>query len=348
MNPQLTDDAVAALPLHAGRAELLEEIMQTPVLDDRPLATPDTRRRRGWLAPVAAAAAVAVLAGGTAWWAGARGPDPETAPPVAGGGPATAGAPADAYRAVLDAEGWTVEDVYDDAKQDTGDIGYSKDGASLEVDWYPAAGYESRYDDRRHITDPPSDGSPVDLLGLPSSMWAYSADDHTVIRPVENGHFLEVRGSGLTEQQYVALLGQLRLVDADGFEAALPEGYVTTSERRGQIDEMLDGIAQVAKPLLPAGMDRSSITSDQTDPYHLGADVTGQVACAWVGQFAEATRAGDEFAAQRAVGVMETSYRWPVLKQMDARGDWPEWIWSMADEMTAGQVPPGWRQSCAD
>ena len=61
MNPQLTDDAVAALPLHAGRAELLEEIMQTPVLDDRPLATPDTRRRRGWLAPVAAAAAICLF-----------------------------------------------------------------------------------------------------------------------------------------------------------------------------------------------------------------------------------------------------------------------------------------------
>lgn len=343
MNANLTDDAVAALPIHAGRAELLEEIMQTPVLDDRPAASPDARRRRGWLAPVAAAAAVAVLAAGTAWWAGQHGPDPEPAPPVAGGP-----VPGDAFRAVLDAEGWTVEDVYDDAKYDTGDIGYSKGDASLEIDWYPASGYDSRYDDRRHITDPPSDGTSVDLLGLPASMWAYSADDHTVIRSVENGHFLEVRGSGLTEEQYVALLGDLRLVDADGFEAALPNDYVTDAERDSRIDAMLDGIDRVAEPLLPAGMDRSSITSDQSDPYHLGADVTGQIACAWVAQFAEAKRSGDEFAAEQAVGVMETSYNWPVLKQMNDRGDWPEWIWSMADDLSHHQVPPGWQPSCAD
>ena len=118
---------------------------------------------------------MAVLAGGTAWWAGARS---RTRRPAAGGGrgPATAGAPADAYRAVLDAEGWTVGDVYDDAKQDTGDIGCNRTVASLEVDWYPATGYDSRCDDRRRITDPPSDGSPVDLLRLPSSTWAYSAE----------------------------------------------------------------------------------------------------------------------------------------------------------------------------
>ena len=49
MNPKLTDDAVADLPLHHGRAELLEEIMRTPVLDDRPVRAERPRRvvRRG-------------------------------------------------------------------------------------------------------------------------------------------------------------------------------------------------------------------------------------------------------------------------------------------------------------
>ena len=341
MNHPLTDDAVAALPLHHGRAELLEEIMRTPVLDDRPVDTPREHPRRGWLVPAAAAAAVAVLAAGSAWWASSTGPDDVSAPQVA------AVVPADAYRAVLDDEGWTVEDVYDDVEQGTGDIGYSMGGASVQIDWYPASGYDARYDDRRHLTDPPSDDTPVDLLGLGSSMWAYSDQDHTVIRPVENGHFLEVRGSGLTEQQYVDLLGRLRLVDLEEFEAALPDEFATSTERDARVSAILDGIEAQAGTLLPDGVARSSITSEQSDPYHLGADVTGQVACAWVGQFAQAQRTGDESAAEQAAGVMETSYRWPVLKQMDARGDWSEWIWSMADDLDAGRVPPGWQQSCA-
>ncbi|WP_395657191.1 hypothetical protein [Nocardioides sp.] len=347
MNPKLTDDAVADLPLHHGRAELLEEIMRSPALDDRPVAAPETRRRHSWLAPVAAAATVAALAAGSAWWASSGGPDPESTP-VAGGG-AQAGAPAGpdgAYRAVLEADGWTLESAYTDPTYETGEIGYAQGDRTLEIDWYPASDYDSRYDDRRHITDPPSDGTPVDVLGLRGSMWAYSADDHTVIRPVEHGHYLEVRGSGMDQQEYVALLRELRLVDADGFDAALPDGFVSNAERSSQIDAILDGIEAKAGTLLPAGVPRASITSDQSDPYQLGAEVTGQVACAWVGQFAEAKRTGDEFALQEAVGVMETAYRWPVLDEMNDRGDWPEWIWSMVDDMDAGRVPPGWQQSC--
>ena len=73
MIPKLTDDAISRLPLEAGRAELLEEIMSTvaPDRQNDTLAEPSghpTSRRTRWVAPLAAAAVVAGLAGGTVWW----------------------------------------------------------------------------------------------------------------------------------------------------------------------------------------------------------------------------------------------------------------------------------------
>ena len=65
-----TDEAVAALPLAQGRAELLEEIMSTPSADT-PTATaptrPDRPSPRRWAVPLAAAAAVAALAAAPLW-----------------------------------------------------------------------------------------------------------------------------------------------------------------------------------------------------------------------------------------------------------------------------------------
>ncbi|WP_296605307.1 hypothetical protein [Nocardioides sp.] len=339
MNPKLSDDTVAGLPLSLGRAELLEEIMSTPVLDDRPAPTVrDERRPRGWLVPAAAAAVVAVLAAGTAWWAGSTGRAPESTPPVA------AVPEPGSFRVVLDAPGWTIESAYEDSKNHSGEVGYVRGDASLQVNWYPASNYEDRFEDRRHITDPPSDGTPVEVLGLTGSMWAYSADDHTTILPVEERHFLEVRGSGMDQEEYLALLGQLRPVDVAGFDAALPEEFVAQSERGDAIGAILDEIAATAGRALPAGVSRSSVSSDQSDPYQLGAEVTGQVACAWVRQYAEARDAGDQDLAQQAVDVMATSRDWPVLDRMDRTGDWPESIWEISDRIAAGDVPEDYTQ----
>ena len=40
-------------------------------------------------------------------------------------------------------------------------------------------------------------------------MWAYSPHDHTVIREVEDGHWMEFRGDGMDQAAYLELLGQL-------------------------------------------------------------------------------------------------------------------------------------------
>ncbi len=345
MNPLLTDEAVAELPLHGGRAALLEEIVGTPVsADDQAPVRADraahTRVHRRWLAPVVAAAVVGALATGSAWWGAAVHDDSRPQPPVA------ATPQPDTYRAVLEADGWTLASAYESPQGRMGEVGYDDGSATLSINWYPASGYDERYDSRRRITDPGSDGQPVEVLGLPSHMWTYSADDHTVLRPVQDGHFLEIRGSGIGEPEFIDLLSRLRLVDAAGFDASLPESFVSKAERSSRVAILLDGIEEHAQPLLPAGVSRASITSEQSDPVQVGSDVANQVTCAWLAQYAKARQAGDRTSAEEAVAVMKTSRKWPVLTQLKDASDVPEWVWVVTDEMSAGQIPQGWRPSC--
>ena len=333
MNAKLTDRAVADLPLHDGRAELLDEILRTPA---SAVPVRADRRRRPWVAPLAAAAAVVLLAAGVGWTADHL--LGESAPPVATPSPAP-----DDYRVVLNQPGWAVSGV--DQGDDLGGIGYENDGATLKLDWYPADGYAERLAHRRDEAG--GAGAPVDVAGLPGEMWSASAGDHTALRPVEGDHFLEVRGFGMDAAAFAALLPQLRMVDAEAFDAALPPDYAHDGRRDTRIDRILDGIARYAVPLLPDGLDRSAITSDQSDPVQLGSDVADQVACAWIAQYAEARRLDDRVGAQQAAGVLATSRHWPVLREIEADSDEPEWIWWVSDEMVAGRVPQGWQPSCS-
>src|SRR5690349_5367090 len=179
MMPTLTDDAVSRLPLGAGRAELLEEIMSTvaPDRQKETLAEPSrlpTSRRTRWVAPLAAAAVVAGMAGGTVWWQHQRAAD--GAHHVA----APLGLP-DGQAVVLDAPGWKVDSLSGDG------IVFRKGDANLEITSYAAKDYDSYVEDREHIVDPPAPGEPIQILGRAAQMWAYSADDHTAIREVQDG-----------------------------------------------------------------------------------------------------------------------------------------------------------------
>ncbi|CAI9412431.1 hypothetical protein [Nocardioides sp. T2.26MG-1] len=337
MNHHLSDETVAGLPLSLGRAELLEEIMSTPVLDDRPVATADRRRSR-WLVPTAVAAAVALLVGFGAWWGSGFGPSGDDRT----GQVATAPGPETSFRAVLDAPGWTVDNVYTDSRG--GELSYVNGDLSFEINWYPADSYADYVEDRRHITDPPSDGEPVEVLGLGAQMWAYSDLDHTAIREPEAGHWIEARGDGMDEAAYVALLGQLRLVDEHAFEAAMPASYVDGSERDAAIQQIIDGIGEHLDPVIPPGSQRVGFSSDQNDPYHLGADVAGAVACEWLADFDEAHSAGDQQRMDRAAAALATARDWPVLQDMEERGDYAEVVYDYADQVARGQVPEGYAE----
>jgi hypothetical protein len=337
--PKLTDHAVAELPLEAGRAELLEEIMSV-VAPDRPTEEPTpVRHRSRWLVPLAVAAAVATVASTPLWWGGAaeeRAPEVtfQTAPESPGTG----------YRAVLTAPGWEVSHVEEDSTYG-GEVGYEDGGQELAVTWYPAKTYEDYLRDRQHIEDPqnPAPGDPVTVLGADGQLWAYSDTDHAVMREPGLGHWMEIRGRGMDRAAFEALLGQLRLVSLPELEATLPAEFVTQAERPAEVEDILAGIERVSRATVPAGTTLDTSLED-SDPYQLGAAVAGQYACAWIAEFVDAKGSGDQARADEAARVLGTSRGWPILQEMDAEGDYPEVVWESADEVAAGQVPEGYRE----
>jgi hypothetical protein len=333
--PKLTDDAVSMLPLQAGRAELLEEIMSTSVLSSQPPEAKAPRSRGSrWLVPIAAAAAVAGIVAGSLWASGLL-PDGDrsaaTRPDAQPGG-----------RAVLEAPGWEVAST-ESGDDGYGEVSYEKAGARFTITWYPAASYESYVVDREHIYDPPAPGEPVEVLGRPGQLWAYDAQDHTVIREVEDGFWIEFRGSGMEETDYRTLLTRLAMVDRSGYEASLPEEFVTADERSAAIASMLRGITEASGAEGPNGVP-VRVRSTEQDPYQLGADVAGAYACAWLEAFDNAVAHDQARQANEAAQVLGTARDWPVLDEMNDRGDYPEVIWGYAEQVATGQVPEGYRE----
>src|SRR5205085_2024896 len=110
----------------------------------------------------------------------------------------------------------------------------------------------------------------ITVLGRDAQMWAYSADDHAAIRVVEDGHWMELRGSGMDEAAYLDLLGRLRLTSQVEFEASLPDGYVTEGGRQAAADKILADIEAVSGDGFPAGSP-SFADGDAKDRYQFGA-----------------------------------------------------------------------------
>jgi hypothetical protein len=304
--------------------------MSTPVLDDRPVRTDPPRRRTTWSVPVAAAAAVLALVAGSAWLVSGLG--------LRDAGVAAGGS--GAYRAVLEAPGWTVDSVA--ADDDSGELTYVKRGQAFEISWYPASEYDDYVEDRNHITATPVAGEPVQVLGRDALMWFYGGTDNpTAIREVENGHFLELRGKSMSTAAYLALLDDVRLVDRDDFAAAMPSAYVDGTARQKAIDEVLDGISAYVDAQIPPGSTRRSFSSAEDDLDLLSLDVARDVACEWLRDWDDAHRTGDQARMDKAASVLATTRDWPALARMEPSGQYPGVIWDYADQVVAGQVPKG-------
>jgi hypothetical protein len=340
VNPKITDEGVTRLPLRKGRAELLEEIMAIPTQNERgPARSADelgARRRTRWLPVAGAAAAVAAIAAAVAVPTLLADDDKTvTEAPVA--------APGNGEIAVLDDAGWTltyasIDDEYGgELSYEAVDQGIDTTpgndwGVTLDIHWRPADQYDSYVADRAEI----GAGEDVDVLGAPALLWSYSGDDHTTIREVVGDFSLEVRGTGMSRQDYLGLLDRLTAIAPADLDAHLPEDFVTAGERAEVVAAMLEGIP------LPRGFD-PEIASEEVERYQLGADVTSAVACAWIGEFAEAKRAGDDAGMREAQDAMGTARDWPILVELAPEGGWSDVIWQYADAVSSGKVPAGYK-----
>lgn len=329
---RITDEGVRRLPLSEGRAALLEEIMSQPTAL-APDPTPDTdpasagrRRWTRWALPVAAAAAVAAVVVVPQTLGDDEAPEQ----------PPAAAAPGSGEIAVLDLPGWELESASVDEEYG-GELDYENGAQTLEIHWRPAASYGDYVVDRDDI----GPREQVEVLGEPALLWSYSGTDHTTIRDVVGDFTLEVRGQGMREPAYLALLDELTAIDPADLDEHLPEEYVTAAERPGAIAAILADIP------VPDGFD-SDIATEEISRYQLIADVTGAVTCAWLDQWRDGRKLSSTTAvADEAVEAMATSRDWDALQEIAQEGGWSSGIWQLADGMTAGELPEGDLMGCA-
>lgn len=295
-----TDEAVSRLPLHQGRAELLEEIMSTTTpLADRDLRPVTTPRQRRWLVPVAAAAAVTALASATLWWPGGGAVEvPVASPPTAvAAGPST--------YAVLDAAGWRPHSL------DAAGGGFWVEGDdSVEITVYPASVYDGKVEDRSRLGGAPAaPGDPVVVDGAAGQVWAYGPRDHTMIREVVDGSWIEVRGQGMGIGAFGRLLEQVEMLDAEEFDTWLPARFLTRAERRTEADRLVAGIAGVSGAGMPEG--RPAPVSGSPDPDLYDDSVLVGYACAWITTYVDAVAVQDQATTVESQRVLGTADRWP-------------------------------------
>lgn len=331
MTPRITDEQVASLDLAEGRAQLLEEIMATPVLDR--VHRPDEPRHAPWVSVAAAAAAVTLVVGGAAWLGSRH--DPRAVDTPVASGPSSS---VEGYRAVLSDPGWRISDLYDPGDGHGGSISYARGPVDVEINWYPADTYASYVQDRQvDLGDP----EVLDLLGEASKLWSYDDQDFEAMRPAAQGHFLAIRASGLTRTDFLQLAAGLRLVDEEAFADAVGDSAVTPANADRVVAEILDDVP------LPDGFTSPSLGRAYLSRYQAIAEVTGPVSCAWARQYDEGRAGGDQRAVDEATDAMVGSRQWAALREIADQGDWAESLWSMGAAMASG-TPGIQERYCAD
>lgn len=204
-------------------------------------------------------------------------------------------------------------------------------GQAATVAGQPATVFEASA-----TADPGVEGGPggdVGATGLPDD----GSDPSFSAFLVVGDHAVTVTGRFPSRQELDAALATLELVPPETWVTLVPA--VLPSQRPAVVDGMLADIP------LPPGFDPEAVrapTPAVPGPYHVGADVTGAVACGWIDSWVAARAAGDSAAAQAAVDAMATAHDWDVLADMEAQGDWPGVLLEYADALpTDGPVSGG-------
>jgi hypothetical protein len=337
----VTDDQILALDLHELEAELRDAI----VAERRPgSAKPSRGRRRPlrWGVPglaAAAAAGVVLLAIALAGGGEELGTSPERAYATSAVRVANA-----VPRLLIGEPGWRVTRA-DEFTVGDGEMTFRNGSRTVDLHWRSGS-TRDWLADRANSADKLA---PVEVRGTPATVFRYrgSTNDFTALWR-SGGHTMELRAgfpARLSLEEYRRVLASLTAVGVEEWLAAMPPSVVLPAHTGRAVDEMLAGIP------LPAGFDTSELKRDPAvrDRYQLGARVAGAVTCGWIERWVAARRSGDTAAEAEALEAMQTSRRWPILREMQAVGDYPKVVWSFADAMAGeGSVPAGRPMSVAE
>jgi hypothetical protein len=148
----------------------------------------------------------------------------------------------------------------------------------------------------------------------------------------EGGYLLQMQAAVPSLAAMRERLAWLTKVDTDTWLDAMPAKVVKAADHEAVVREMLKGIP-LPKTFAPGRIPNEGLT---TDRYQVGAKVTGTVACLWLRQWGAAVRTGDVAAKEEAIRAMATSRHWPILREMDPLGYYPEVLWEKAADMKRG------------
>ena len=146
------------------------------------------------------------------------------------------------------------------------------------------------------------------------------------------GRVMEFRWTAPDVATFRARLADLRRVGTDTWLSAMPESVVKAADRPSAVAQIVRGVP------LPPGFDVATIpdTHLTKDRYHLGAQVTGAVACAWIKRWSDARRRGDTATVRQVVAAMATAKDWPILHEMVRQGAFPQFVREFGAAMRTG------------
>jgi hypothetical protein len=211
-------------------------------------------------------------------------------------------------------DGWRVTRV-DEWDAGAGEMTFSAGGRTLELSWAP--GNQARKD-LEGVTRATVDGTSA-FVGRYAG-----TDDYTAL-----WRNVRARGTAPSAGAFLATLERIHQVSAREWLQALPASAVEPKAQAETTGEMLAGIP------LPPGFTAPRATGETRDRYQLGAKVAGAVVCGWIERWLDGDRAA-------AAAALAGSRDWPLLKAMNAEGDYPEVVWQYADALNGqGTVPGG-------
>ena len=207
---------------------------------------------------------------------------------------------------------------------------FAKSGRELDLKWTSNTEFadyvEKRASELADLGTAPAAAGEARLLRYPGT-------DEYVAVWAHGDYVVEARGRATDVESFKALLASLHEVDVDTWLSAMPASVV----RPDAADRRQSTRCSPASRCRPDSTRPRSRRAMQCGiSYQLGAQVAGTVACAWIDRWVAARRDGDEAAAREAVDAMATARTWPILREMNAEGDYPEVLWELAAAMETG------------
>jgi hypothetical protein len=148
----------------------------------------------------------------------------------------------------------------------------------------------------------------------------------------EGGLLLEMRAWVSNLAAFEERLGWLNRVDSQTWLDAMPAKVVKAADHDATVREMLKGIP-LPGDFKPSLIPDAGLTTNRSQ---VAGAVTNTVSCLWFRQWGEARRTGDRAKKLEAERAMATARHWPIVRQIEKEGGYPETLLKLVASMPSG------------